>query len=238
MLAYHNQLQLKLQTHSRYYGTINCSLTLQPLTVVFAYNASTIELIINRVYFPPTTLNHSADYRHVPHTKLLQIETAWHQHFQIHRTQPPQPPASSSSPSYAPLTTCAAQFQLKRSPALTPFQYSVLTQIQQIPYGTTTTYRAIATQSPSPHAYRAVGRVCATNPLPLLIPCHRVVPSSYRNPTINPSSFHHPGDRCEHGGVGDYQGGAQLKLQLIAQEKNQFHSHPLTKSIDKPITVL
>jgi len=64
-----------------------------------------------------------------------------------------------------------------------PIDWSVMTQFQQkvlkatlkIPYGKTQTYGEIASQVGSPQAARAVGRAEATNPLPILIPCHRVV---------------------------------------------------------------
>lgn len=45
----------------------------------------------------------------------------------------------------------------------------------EIPYGRTTTYGELARRLGSPGAARAIGRACATNPLPLLLPCHRVV---------------------------------------------------------------
>ena len=57
------------------------------------------------------------------------------------------------------------------------FQLQVLHLTAQIPYGQTSTYKAIAIQVGNPHAARAVGRVEATNPIPLVIPCHRVLGS-------------------------------------------------------------
>lgn len=58
-----------------------------------------------------------------------------------------------------------------------PFQLSVLQQTQMIPFGETTTYKALAEQIGRPNAARAVGRAQATNPFPLIIPCHRVIGS-------------------------------------------------------------
>jgi methylated-DNA-[protein]-cysteine S-methyltransferase len=58
-----------------------------------------------------------------------------------------------------------------------PFQQSALQATLAIPYGQTRTYREIASQLGKPRAARAVGRAEATNPLPLVIPCHRVVGS-------------------------------------------------------------
>lgn len=57
----------------------------------------------------------------------------------------------------------------------TPFTRNVYEALQAIPMGETRTYGEIARQIQSPHAARAIGRACATNPLPLLIPCHRIV---------------------------------------------------------------
>lgn len=54
----------------------------------------------------------------------------------------------------------------------------ILAAISQIPYGSTTTYGDIACRVGKPRAARAVGSVCRANPLPILIPCHRVVGST------------------------------------------------------------
>jgi O-6-methylguanine DNA methyltransferase len=59
----------------------------------------------------------------------------------------------------------------------TDFELQVLHHTAQIPFGQTSTYKAIAIQVGNPHAARAVGRVEATNPIPLVIPCHRVLGS-------------------------------------------------------------
>ncbi len=56
-----------------------------------------------------------------------------------------------------------------------PFQREALQAIFRIPYGETRTYAEIAAQIGRERAYRAVGRVNATNPMPLVIPCHRVI---------------------------------------------------------------
>jgi len=58
---------------------------------------------------------------------------------------------------------------------LTDFQRRVLQLTAAIPYGQTSTYKEIAFCAGSTHAARAVGRVEATNPIPLIIPCHRVI---------------------------------------------------------------
>lgn len=60
---------------------------------------------------------------------------------------------------------------------LSAFQLRVLRLTTQIPFGETSTYKQIALQAGNPHFARAVGRVEATNPIPLVIPCHRVLGS-------------------------------------------------------------
>jgi methylated-DNA-[protein]-cysteine S-methyltransferase len=58
---------------------------------------------------------------------------------------------------------------------LKPFQLKALKAVYAIPYGETQTYADIAVQIGNPNSYRAVGRANATNPMPLAIPCHRVI---------------------------------------------------------------
>ena len=60
---------------------------------------------------------------------------------------------------------------------LRPFQRRVLQIVHAIPYGGTRTYGDIAYEIGNPRAARAVGRANATNPMPLVIPCHRVIGS-------------------------------------------------------------
>ncbi len=57
----------------------------------------------------------------------------------------------------------------------TPFQREALQAVYRIPYGETRTYLDIAREIDRPHAYRAVGAANAMNPMPIIVPCHRVI---------------------------------------------------------------
>ena len=70
------------------------------------------------------------------------------------------------------------EFDLPLKPTGTEFQLAVLDELQKIPYGTTTSYGDIANRIGRPKAVRAVGAANGRNPLPIIIPCHRVVGSS------------------------------------------------------------
>jgi O-6-methylguanine DNA methyltransferase len=84
---------------------------------------------------------------------------------------------------------------------LTAFQRTVLNAAASIPYGETRTYAWLAGQADSPRAFRAAGQVMARNPVPLVIPCHRVIGSS--------------GDLC---GFGGGSRALELKRKLLAME--------------------
>ena len=63
---------------------------------------------------------------------------------------------------------------------VTPFRQKVLTATQNLTYGDICSYGRLAAECGSPHAARAVGGALASNPVPIIIPCHRVVASSGR----------------------------------------------------------
>jgi methylated-DNA-[protein]-cysteine S-methyltransferase len=67
------------------------------------------------------------------------------------------------------------RFELPLAPAGTDFQRRVWAAVERIPYGETTTYSALAGELGRPAACRAVGAANGRNPLPVIIPCHRVV---------------------------------------------------------------
>jgi len=69
-------------------------------------------------------------------------------------------------------------FKTKLNPAGTPFQKQVWTALQQISHGSTATYGEIARAIGNPNASRAVGLANNRNPIPIIVPCHRVVGAS------------------------------------------------------------
>ncbi|MFC3999331.1 methylated-DNA--[protein]-cysteine S-methyltransferase [Nocardiopsis sediminis] len=81
----------------------------------------------------------------------------------------------------------------------TGFRRDVLDHLPRIAYGRTESYAEVAAASGSPKAVRAVGTACATNPLPVVVPCHRVVRSD--------------------GSPGGYAGGEAAKRALLALER-------------------
>jgi methylated-DNA-[protein]-cysteine S-methyltransferase len=78
------------------------------------------------------------------------------------------------------------------------FRRSVLAHLPDIGYGHTESYAQVATAAGSPHAVRAVGTACALNPLPVVVPCHRVIRSD--------------------GSLGQYAGGTAAKEALLQLE--------------------
>jgi methylated-DNA-[protein]-cysteine S-methyltransferase len=78
------------------------------------------------------------------------------------------------------------------------FRATVLHRLPDIDYGHTASYAAVAALAGNPKAVRAVGSACATNPLPVIVPCHRVVRSD--------------------GSMGGYLGGVEAKHTLLTLE--------------------
>ena len=65
-------------------------------------------------------------------------------------------------------------------PAMTDFRFQVMNHVRGIGYGETLSYGEVAQRLGRPRAARAVGTVMASNPVPILVPCHRVVAASGR----------------------------------------------------------
>lgn len=66
-------------------------------------------------------------------------------------------------------------FDVELEPTGTPFQLRVWAALREIPYGTTASYGEIARRIGSPRAVRAVGRANGSNPIAIIVPCHRVI---------------------------------------------------------------
>lgn len=67
------------------------------------------------------------------------------------------------------------EFELQLAPSGTPFQQQVWAALQEIPFGETWSYGELATHIGKPAASRAVGAANGLNPIPVIIPCHRVI---------------------------------------------------------------
>ena len=97
------------------------------------------------------------------------------------------------------LSGSQAELNLPLDLAATAFQLRVWGELRRIPYGATRSYSQIAKRLGRPTAARAVARACATNPVSLVVPCHRVV--------------------REDGSLAGYRWGLKRKQALLAQEQ-------------------
>lgn len=94
------------------------------------------------------------------------------------------------------------EFDLRLNPAGTPFQLQVWKALAEIPYGRTVTYGQLARSIGRPKACRAVGAANGQNPLPIVLPCHRVIGSD--------------------GSLTGYGGGLAIKEALLRLERGQM----------------
>ncbi len=92
------------------------------------------------------------------------------------------------------------EFNDKIDPQGTPFQKQVWEMTRRIPYGKTQSYLWLAEQINRPRAARAVGQALGANPLPIIVPCHRVLTSS--------------------GELGGFGGGVEMKRSLLKLESS------------------
>jgi methylated-DNA-[protein]-cysteine S-methyltransferase len=93
-------------------------------------------------------------------------------------------------------------FDLQLAPEGTPFQLEVWHRLCVIPYGSTVSYGELASRIGNPKACRAVGLANGSNPIPIVIPCHRVIGSN--------------------GKLTGYGGGLPIKEKLLALERRQL----------------
>jgi methylated-DNA-[protein]-cysteine S-methyltransferase len=94
------------------------------------------------------------------------------------------------------------EFDLPLAPAGTPFQLAVWRRLCDIPYGATVSYGELANRIGNPKACRAVGLANGSNPIPIVIPCHRVIGNN--------------------GKLTGYGGGLPIKEKLLALERRQL----------------
>lgn len=94
------------------------------------------------------------------------------------------------------------EFEIPLAPEGTEFQQRVWTELSKIPYGATVSYGELARRIGNPKACRAVGLANGSNPIPIIIPCHRVIGSN--------------------GKLTGYGGGLPVKEKLLALEKGQL----------------
>ena len=100
------------------------------------------------------------------------------------------------------------QFNIQYKLNTTPFTAKVLKETSKIPYGKVSTYKEIANRIGNPNAYRAVGNALSSNPIPIIIPCHRVIRSN--------------------GEIGGFGKNPELKIKLLQHEgTNQIFVNPL-----------
>ena len=93
-------------------------------------------------------------------------------------------------------------FDLPLVPQGTPFQLAVWKRLCEIPYGETISYGELARRVGNPNASRAVGLANGSNPIPIVIPCHRVIGSN--------------------GKLTGYGGGLPIKEKLLGLERRQL----------------
>jgi methylated-DNA-[protein]-cysteine S-methyltransferase len=94
------------------------------------------------------------------------------------------------------------EFDLPLEPEGTAFQRNVWARLQEIPYGQTISYGELARRAGNPNASRAVGAANGANPIPIVIPCHRVIGSN--------------------GKLTGFGGGLPVKEKLLALESRQL----------------
>lgn len=97
-------------------------------------------------------------------------------------------------------------FELPLAPAGSAWQQRVWLALTHIPFGETRSYGELAAELDAPRSARAVGRANATNPLPLIVPCHRLIGAD--------------------GSLTGFGGGLDLKARLLAHERQFSHTVP------------
>ena len=94
------------------------------------------------------------------------------------------------------------KFDIEYELMISSFYKEVLNKVYKIPYGATVSYKNVAKNIDNPLAFRSVANANAANPIPIIIPCHRVI--------------------LKNGTYGNYGGGMRLKKKLIRFEKENI----------------
>ncbi|MEO8097802.1 MAG: methylated-DNA--[protein]-cysteine S-methyltransferase [Acidobacteriota bacterium] len=133
---------------------------------------------VRRVYFPKNGKPHKAepDWTQASRGPIADAAAQLREYFDGRRTH----------------------FDLPLAPVGTPFQRSVWKRLEEIPYGETISYAELARRVGNPKAARAVGSANGKNPLPIVIPCHRVIAAD--------------------GTLGGFGGGLPTKTTLLSLE--------------------
>ena len=93
------------------------------------------------------------------------------------------------------------EFDLPINPKVSPYYKKVLEELMKVPYGSATTYKELAEKTDNPKAVRAVGSAMRTNPIIIVIPCHRVLQTG--------------------GGLGNYSAGGPANKDWLLTFENQ-----------------
>lgn len=132
---------------------------------------------LNGLYFPGTWTEEDVDGHVLDTQHFTEVTTQLDEYFQKERTT----------------------FDLPLEPPGTAFQKKVWRQLVKIPYGTTSSYGEIAQRIHNPKGCRAVGMANGKNPIPIIIPCHRVI--------------------GKNGTLTGFAAGLEIKQQLLDLEK-------------------
>ena len=119
--------------------------------------------------------------------------------------------STNTSAAAAASSTCALDRRL-----MTDFTRRILTATAAIPFGSVSTYGAVARDAGSPRGSRAAGNALGSNPMPIVIPCHRVLHAD--------------------GGIGGYTGGLERKRTLLELERAPGLRSPPVCAIAQPQT--
>jgi methylated-DNA-[protein]-cysteine S-methyltransferase len=168
----------------------------------------------NSMKTPTDTIHHDEMASPVGRLQLVAdadgLRGIWFEHERDPLVIPPHWIRVTAAHASAPITMARAQlteyfagkrrrFDLPLHPIGTPFQLEVWEELARIPYGVTISYADLATRIGRPRAMRAVGAANGRNPLPIIVPCHRVI--------------------GRDGSLTGFSGGVEIKRLLLDHER-------------------